>query len=68
MKDDEVALWAAVVAGEKPREAGLRLGMHPKRVTYLCLKWTAQRKYDYGIAADLGWTLDEDGFPVTRHG
>lgn len=59
MKDDELELWVAVQAGETPRDAGHRLGIHYKRVQYLCQKWTDQRKYDYGVAVDLGWVLDE---------
>jgi len=55
MKPDEAELWAALVAGEKPRYAGRRLGIHRKRVNYLCEKWARQRKYEYGVVCDLGW-------------
>ena len=54
-KPDEVALWAAVLAGERPRDAGARLGIHPKRVRGLCEKWASAGIYDYGVSADLGW-------------
>ena len=54
-KPDELALWAALEAGEKPREAGTRLGIAPNRVEYLCNKWARQRIYDYGVVHDLGW-------------
>jgi hypothetical protein len=57
VKPDEAALWAAVVAGEKPRRAGERMGIHPNRVIYLCEKWARKGIYDYGVTADLGWAL-----------
>lgn len=56
MKPDELALWEAAVAGEWPRIAGLRLGIHPKRIIYLCEKWARQGRYDFGVSPDLGWT------------
>ncbi len=59
MKPDEVALWEALLAGERPRYAGQRLGMAPRRVEYLCLKWARQGKYDYGVVHDLGWLNPE---------
>lgn len=52
---DERDLWAAVTAGETPREAGVRLGVHPRRVVALCRKWYRRRIYDYGVIEDLGW-------------
>ena len=55
MKPDEAELWAALLTGEHPRTAGERLGIPPKRVIYLCLKWSRQGVYDYGTSADLGW-------------
>lgn len=55
MKSDESKLWEAVVAGERPRDAGQRLGIHPRRVIYLCEKWARRRTYDYGVSPDLGW-------------
>jgi hypothetical protein len=54
-QDDEKRLWAAVEAGEWPSDAGHRLGIPPKRVQYLCLKWARKRIYDYGVSCDLGW-------------
>ena len=54
-RPDEDKLWAAVLAGERPRDAGRRLGMPPRRVIYLCEKWTTQGRYDYGVSADMGW-------------
>lgn len=56
LKPDELNLWCAVLAGEKPRYAGQRLGIHYKRVCYLCYKWSAKGLYDYGVSCDLGWT------------
>ena len=55
VKPDEAELWAATVAGETPREAGLRLGIPNKRVLYLCEKWARRGVYGYGVSADLGW-------------
>jgi hypothetical protein len=54
-KPDERRLWQAVLTGERPRDAGQRLGMHPKRVVAICEKWTRRRIYDYGVSPDLGW-------------
>jgi hypothetical protein len=53
--DDEAQLWERVLARERPRDAGAELGIHPKRVIALCLKWSRQGRYDYGVAADMGW-------------
>lgn len=55
MKPDEQRLWDAVVAGERPRTAGLDLGIHSRRVVYLCNKWSRLGIYDYGVSPDLGW-------------
>ena len=63
MRNDEKALWEAVLAGEKPRDAGPRLGIPYKRVLYLCEKWSKQRKYEYGVSADLGWPVTQSGLP-----
>lgn len=52
---DEEALWAAVVAGETPREAGHRLRIRPGRVEYLCNKWASKHIYNWGVVHDLGW-------------
>ena len=56
---DEKRLWSALLDGEKPRQAGIRLGINAKRVVSLCIKWTDQGKYNYGVAADLGWIENE---------
>ena len=58
-KSDELALWAAVVAGEWPRHAGQRLGIHPNRVVALCRKWTRKGVYEYGVSVDLGWPVPQ---------
>ena len=55
MKQDEKLLWEAALNNEWPRNAGERLSIPPKRVVYLCMKWTRLGKYEYGISADLGW-------------
>lgn len=62
-KPDEIALWSLVVNGERPRDAGARLGIHPKRVRGLCEKWANAGIYDYGVCADLGWA--EPGASLT---
>jgi hypothetical protein len=70
MKPDEAALLDAVKkirhlpveARPSVRELGQQLGIAPKRVCYLCEKWTLQGIYNYGVSCDLGW-LEED---VTR--
>lgn len=54
-KPDEVALWESTLAGEWPRSAGQRLGIHPKRVQALCEKWAKRGIYNYGVTCDLGW-------------
>lgn len=54
---DEEQLWAAVVAGESPRDAGQRLGIRRGRVEYLCNKWATKGIYDYGVTHDLGWVV-----------
>lgn len=54
-RDDERALYAALLDGELPRYAGHRLGIPPARTEYLCLKWARKRIYDYGVVCDLGW-------------
>jgi len=56
-KPDELALWEAVISGETPRDAGARLGIHPKRVARLCEKWSRRGDYDYGVSVDLGWVV-----------
>lgn len=42
-----------------PRDIGARLGIHRKRVEYLCQKWTDRRWYEYGVSVDLGWLTEE---------
>jgi hypothetical protein len=54
-RSDERALWAAVVSGEWPREAGARLGIPHRRVVYLCSKWGRRGIYDWGVCIDIGW-------------
>lgn len=58
MKPDALALLLAVAAGERPRDAGERLGIHPKRVAPLCERWAAKGWYDYGVNATLGWLTE----------
>ena len=55
VRQDEVDLWSALEAGEKPRHAGERLGVPPNRVRYLCEKWARQHRYNWGVVVDLGW-------------
>jgi hypothetical protein len=55
MKPDALALFRAIATGETPRDAGERLGIHPKRVAALCEKWTSKGHYEYGVTMDLGW-------------
>lgn len=57
-KPDENKLWEAVLTGKSPRDAGKKLGIHPKRVDSLCEKWARQGKYDYGVCCDLGWPVE----------
>lgn len=54
-RPDEVKLWHAVRAGETPRAAGARLGVHPKRVRRLCEKWARKGIYGYATSVDTGW-------------
>ena len=62
-KLDEIALWASIgdeeSAYNNPRDAGEALGIHPKRVASLCLKWTKKGIYDYGVCCDLGWKVEK---------
>lgn len=56
-RQDETDLWMLVHdCGVKPRNGARIMGMHPKRLLYLCEKWSRQGKYDYGVSADLGWS------------
>jgi hypothetical protein len=59
-REDEQALWAALMTGEQPRYAGRRLGMPPRRVEYLCNKWADKGVYEYGVVYDLGWATGQD--------
>jgi hypothetical protein len=56
-KPDELALWARVAAGERPRDAGRDLGIPSGRVEYLCEKWASAGIYEYGVSADMGWPI-----------
>lgn len=58
-RPDELALWHALLAGEKPRYAGRRLGIPRRRVAYLCGKWARHGDYDWGVVIDLGWPTQE---------
>lgn len=66
IKPDEQALWDALAAGEQPRTAGPRLGIPPKRVWYLCEKWSRRRIYGYGVSCDLGWLETRQGWWLRR--
>ena len=53
-KPDEIALWNAVIAYKPTLEEcdvipawtlGTQLGMHEKRIRYLCSKWMRQHKW-----------------------
>lgn len=73
-KPDERALWAAIQHREQgmnvsPRAAGRRLGIHPRRVEYLCEKWARLGIYDWGVVCDLGWPtgLHRGRRPRRRH-
>lgn len=61
-RDDEVALWAAFgTNGEPyrwPRDAAVALGIPYGRAEYLCNKWSRQGRYEYGVAAQLGWKVE----------
>ena len=57
-RPDEVALWAEVAAGRRPRAAGLQLGIPHGRVLYLCEKWGRLGIFTWGVTADLGWATD----------
>lgn len=60
VRTEEQQLWHAVLEGEKPREAGARLGIARNRVRYYCYKWARQGVYDWGISHDLGWVIPRD--------
>jgi hypothetical protein len=40
---------------ESVGEVGARLGIHPKRVNYLLLKWAGRDWLDYGTSPGMGW-------------
>ena len=57
-RPDEIALWDSFpVPFEFPRDAAAALGMPPRRLYYLCVKWSNQGIYDYGVSADMGWKV-----------
>lgn len=56
-RQDEKDLWSALLNGEKPRDAGIRLGIPPRRVEYLCNKWSVKGVYEWGVVYDLGWPI-----------
>ena len=41
-------------------DVGRLAGIHPKRVHYLLVKWTRQGIWDYGVAPESGWFVDQD--------
>src|SRR3990167_229874 len=75
VKPDELSLFLALAdehggpynpnQGRCARQLGKELGLHPKRVNYLCQKWTHKALYSYGVAVDLGW-LEPQGWVVAR--
>ena len=66
IKADELALWEALLAGEKPRYAAQRLGIHHRRVWWLCRKWSERGMYDWGVVHDLGWVETKPSWRPTR--
>ena len=55
---NEKQLWEAFPNPYKtPREAGKALNIAPKRVQYLCKKWSKKGIYEYGVSIDLGWKV-----------
>lgn len=55
---DETDLWMLVSEYDtKPRYGAAIMGMHPRRLEYLCHKWARQGRYDYGTVHDLGWPV-----------
>ncbi len=65
MKPDARELLTAIASGERPREAGERIGIHPNRVAALCQKWTRRGYYDYGVSLDMGF-ITEKGRELVR--
>ncbi len=64
-RPDEVELWRLLEEEDlRPRYGAERIGMDPNRLRYLCEKWAGKGIYDYGVACDLGWKLDECGAPI----
>lgn len=47
-----------MVPEETIRDVGARLGIHPKRVNYLLLKWAGRDWLDYGTSPGMGWLTD----------
>lgn len=65
-REDEKTLWAAVLNGEYPRDAGLRLEIPANRLRYLCYKWADKGIYQWGVTYDLGWPfVDHDNNTTT---
>lgn len=61
MKSDERDLWNLFGTGKEyefPVPAGVELGMHPKRIEYLCGKWSKQGRYDWGVSWAFGWKTE----------
>ena len=75
MKPDELKLFLALAdehggpynpsQGKFARDIGKEMGMHPKRINYLCEKWTQKGRYEYGTCVDLGW-LTPQGFIMVK--
>jgi hypothetical protein len=47
-----------MVSVESVGNVGARLGIHPKRVNYLCHKWAGRDWLDYGTSPGMGWLTD----------
>lgn len=73
MKPDEKEfLLALFVEAEKPlmvrkptREVGAGVGIPPRRVAYICEKWSRKGWYNYGVSVDMGW-LEAPGLEAAR--
>jgi hypothetical protein len=63
LQSEGLAAFGHTGRGKFPRAIGTELGIHPKRVSYLCQKWDGKGWYDYGICDDLGW-LTEEGMAI----
>lgn len=61
-KPRHIGLLFPGVAGtnlESVRAIGARMGIHPKRIVYLCHKWSSRGWYDWGCSPDIGWLTEE---------